>query len=236
MARGPQPQDACLFAEDQHASLRAAMSDLAWLLSRAYVMNSSLKLVGDRHGLNGRQREALQRGTCSDLQLAEREAKKVEAASLVGEELWIDGFNLLILVESAMGGGLVVRGRDGLCRDLASVHGSYRRVAHTHEAIRLIGQVLAKLGLGQVVWLLDRPVSNSGRLAGWLREAAQEADWAWRVETVDNPDRDLAESQMVVASSDAWVVENSRAYVDLAGQVLAEQVPQAWVLDLGLCG
>ena len=57
---------------------------------------------------------------------------------LAGQELWIDGFNLLILIESALAGGIILIGRDGCCRDLAGLHGTYRDVAETRTAAELI--------------------------------------------------------------------------------------------------
>src|SRR6266404_1471952 len=45
--------------------------------------------------------------------------------------LLIDGFNLILTLESALGGGVMLVGRDGCYRDMASVHGTYRRVEET---------------------------------------------------------------------------------------------------------
>src|SRR3712207_7730451 len=46
---------------------------------------------------------------------------------------------------------------------------------------------LAALGPASVLWLLDRPVSNSGRLAQRVRELAAARGWPWQVEAVFNP-------------------------------------------------
>ena len=54
--RGAHPADPKLFGPDQLRKLRRAVTELSWLLSRGYNMTSSLKLVGDRHGLRERQR------------------------------------------------------------------------------------------------------------------------------------------------------------------------------------
>ena len=64
--RGAHPDDNWLFAPEQVAGLRTAAGDLAWLLERGYPSTASLKLVGDHHRLNERQRTALLRATCSD--------------------------------------------------------------------------------------------------------------------------------------------------------------------------
>ena len=46
-------------------------------------------------------------------------------------ELLIDGYNVLTTVESALAHGLLLIGRDGCMRDLASMHGSWRKVDET---------------------------------------------------------------------------------------------------------
>ena len=64
--RGPHPEDAELFAPASWPALRAATTDLSWLLSRGYAEPSSLKLVGDCFQLTERQRTAVMRSACSD--------------------------------------------------------------------------------------------------------------------------------------------------------------------------
>src|SRR4051794_2900931 len=57
--RGPGPQDRDWFGGDARPALKAAVSDLSWLLSRGYAGPSALKLVGDRYRLVERQRAAV---------------------------------------------------------------------------------------------------------------------------------------------------------------------------------
>src|SRR5207245_4573046 len=94
-----------------------------------------------------------------------------------GEALVIDGFNRILHLEVALSGGVLLRCRDGCTRDLASLHGSYRSVVETETAIRLAGEALAELAPRSVEWLLDRPVSNSGRLAQRIETLGREAGW-----------------------------------------------------------
>jgi hypothetical protein len=47
---------------------------------------------------------------------------------LEDETILIDGFNLLITIESALSGGYIFIGVDGGFRDLSSIHWSYKRV------------------------------------------------------------------------------------------------------------
>jgi hypothetical protein len=93
--RGPDPEDASLFAPRELERLRRAAGDLVWLLNRGYAARSALKLVGDRHGLRARQRLAVLRSSCSDEARERRRLHEVDVARLADAAVAIDGFNLL---------------------------------------------------------------------------------------------------------------------------------------------
>jgi hypothetical protein len=204
--RGPHPEDARLFAPQFWPVLRQATADLCWLLSRGYARESSLKLVGDRYGLVARQRVAVARCACSDAQAARREAHRVGSEVLRGRTVLLDGYNVLTTIEAALAGGVVLAARDGAYRDMASMHGSYRKVAETRPALQLLGQVLAQLGVGDCVWYLDRPVSNSGRLKAIIDELAGEEGWLWRVELVADPDSVLMDPEVPAGGAPSKMV------------------------------
>lgn len=227
--RGPAPEDPALFGEDQHARLRSAVADLSWLLTRGYAETSSLKLVGDRHRLTTRQRKAVRHCACPDEAAEARRARRLPMSALAGAPLHVDGFNALIVGESVLAGGVVLVGRDEAHRDLASVHGAWRRVSHTIEVIDALGAATAHAS--EVVWWLDRPVSNSGRLASLLRERAEAGGWRWRCEVVWDPDGALMASPHVVASADARILDADVRWVDLPGALAADH--DAWVVPLG---
>jgi hypothetical protein len=225
---GSKLEDRQLFATEWHEPLRIAVEDLSWLLSRGYSASAALKLVGDRHGLDQRQRKAVSSCSCTDEELAAREERRRSIRSLRDRAVAIDGFNTLITIETALEDNLVLVGRDGCCRDLAGVHGAYRsRGETTREAVRLVAGLLDEHGAGPVTWYLDRPVSNSGQLRTLLHE---EADW--RVELHADPDRHLATTQQLVVTSDRWVLDRCARWVDLVGELIRDR-PGVWLLDLG---
>lgn len=232
--RGRHPADEELFGAATVPTLRTATSELSWLLERGYSVVSALKLVGDRHELRERQRTAVQRCACSESARESRVARQVAVTDLAGSALAIDGFNCLITIEAALAGGVVLVGRDGCHRDLASVHGSYRRVEETARALAAICDVLAPRGLQAVRWYLDRPVSNSGKLRGLILEQAEARGLDWEVELVDNPDRELAaQREHVVASCDSWVLDHCARWLDLQGVVIEAAGADTWLVNLG---
>jgi hypothetical protein len=229
--RGAHPKDRQLFAEAERQALSGAVADLSWLLSRGYAAKASLKLVGDHFALKERQRLAVARAACSDQHRESRERARLPLESINGQDLLIDGFNIIVTTEAALSGGVLIRCRDGCVRDMSSVHGSYRSVAETEEAIRLISETLLGAKPASALWLLDQPVSNSGRLARRIREMAAEHNWPWSVEVVMNPDNVLRSSDRIAVTSDSNVLDGVKAWINL-GEIL-ERLPEAWVVDLG---
>jgi len=213
--------------------LRQAVADLSWLLGRGYAPAAALKLVGDRFSLQQRQRLAVGRASCSDEQRANRQSRRLPLEQVRGAELMIDGFNLTITIEAALSGGVLIACRDGCLRDLSSVHGTYRSVAETEAAICLVGELLAEAEPRAVTWLLDRPVSNSGRLAGRIRELAAERDWLWSVEVVMDPDKILRASDQIIVTSDSNILDAPARWVNLNCLLIKEKLKRAWVIDLG---
>jgi len=232
--RGPDPRDGPAFDPPAWPALRAAVADFSWLLERGYAPASSLKLVGDRHSLTDRQRMAVWRSSCSDTARVRRLGQEVNTAAVAGQAIVIDGFNVLTTIEAALGGAVILRGRDGALRDLAGVHGTYRKVEETVPAVRLIGEVLAALDVARGHWLLDRPVSNSGRLKGLILEAAAAHGWSWDAELVFNPDAVLSASPEIVATADSAILDRGPRWFNLARATIERQIPTARVVDLDM--
>lgn len=230
--RGAHPEDASLFSSAQLGKLRAALHDYCWLLSHGYAVPSSLKLVGDRFRLTDRQRLVLMRSACTDAQRVRRQLTLRDKSQVTGNDLYVDGFNILITIESALAGGTLFVGQDGCYRDLASVHGTYRQVQTTRDAIQLIGETLVLLQIRNTIWFLDKPVSNSGRLRQTLIDIASARTWNWRIELSPSPDAELKKVTETVASTDSVILDSAEAWLHLNQHVIELHIPTATVIDL----
>jgi len=230
--RGPHPDDAGLFGPAALPVLCRAAEDLAWLLGKGYASTSALKLVGDRYDLVARQRTAVARATCSVAEAAGRREREVAPEQIAGRPLWLDGYNVLTTVEAALSGGVILGCRDRTYRDMASMHGSYRKVAETRPALERIGRTLVELGAGECRWYLDRPVSNSGRLKTIIEQSAAEQGWPWQIELVPNPDPLLWEADQIVATADSVILNRCARWVNLARWVIDRRVEEAWIVRL----
>lgn len=227
--RGPHPTDLKLFDISVWPVLQRATSEFCWLLDRGYATTSALKLVGDRYALQERQRTAIRRSACPSDALEIRQQKCIGVSA--ANKVWIDGFNLLTTIEAALAGGVILAGRDGCYRDMASMHGTYRKVEETRPALQLIGEFLTSHDVNTAHWLLDQPVSNSGRLAAMIREIAAEKGWTWEAELVRDPDPILSQQAGAIVSADSEILNRCQQWTNIAAP-LVNTIPNARIVPL----
>lgn len=221
--RGPQTSDESNFGPKASLALRKAADDYGFLQERGYGKQATTKIVGDRYRLNTRQRTALQRIAASSTEIAHRQALALGLQQLKGQKIAIDGFNLLITLESALSGGFVFRCRDGAFRDMASISGSYKRVRQTQRAIELVASTLLPIQPQSITWYLDQPVSNSGKLATLIREIGTKQEINWEVALDPDPDGVIIGTRDAVAiSSDSRVMDESYRWSNLTASIVAQ--------------
>jgi hypothetical protein len=229
--RNAHPSDQIYFSGQHVLRLQKAIYELCWLFDRGYSRHSSIKLVGDHHQLRQRQRVAIGRIACSENSKNNRNSKCLDLSDVKNRHLIIDGFNLIITLESAMAGALLLRCYDGCIRDLASVHGTYRQVSETKSVIELVGRALAVFEPASVQWLFDKPVSNSGRLAQLVRKMANTHNWNWQADLLDNPDQTIKASDKIAITSDSVILDSVEYWLNLTTYLLEDSFQDAWLLD-----
>lgn len=227
--RGPHPDDVIFLDERKIVDLKVACRHYVWLLNNGYSEKSSLKLVGDRFRLLERERLAITRCSCRDKELFLRKSK--EKHDIQSESLHIDGYNVLTTVEAAIGGGIILEARDGCYRDMASLHGSYRKVEETLPAIEYIGKYLEQYKVN-IFWYLDSPISNSGRLKTLLLKISKERGWQWDVILTINPDKLLIEKESLLATADSNILNNCKNWFNLARKVIESNNIKSNIVDL----
>ena len=221
--RGKEASDDILFGtEKMQFKLKEAVTDMHYFLSRGYGEKATLALVGNRYRLNSRQQQAVRGMSASQSQIEDRQSKEIQSPDLEGKEITIDGFNALILLESILSNAYVFKGQDGFIRDLSSVHGTYKRVKQTSQAIEIIADFYKKEKIKTIFWFFDKPVSNSGRLKKMIEEIALENQYDWKIELVYNPDKVIAESNWIAVTSDAWILDNVAINFNLMNYILSQ--------------
>ncbi|WPO90337.1 DUF434 domain-containing protein [Chryseobacterium sp. HR92] len=222
--RGKNTGDDTLFgSEKQIGKLKLAVEDMRYLLTREYPEKAASELVGNRYRLKTRQIQALRGASASDLQLYNRRLKHVETLDLKGKTVYLDGFNVLILLESLLSEAYIFEGLDGCIRDLSGVHGTYKRVNQTLRAVELVAAFYQKNQIQKLVWIFDKPVSNSGRIKQIILEFAEQQQLNWEGGLQYNPDKFLAESSELIISSDAWILDHCKEWFNLIGYLIREE-------------
>jgi hypothetical protein len=157
---------------------------------------------------------------------ASRLAKRLPLERLAGRELLVDGYNVLITVESLLGNKPVYRCDDGYLRDTRGIFRKYRSSDLTSEALSRTFDLLVPVHPSRVDVLLDQQISMSGRLAVRIDRLLEERTLPGTARTARDVDRRLKEGhasgQAVVATSDGHVIDVVSEAVDLPAEIARE--------------
>ncbi len=231
--RGKNTGDDTLFGSaKQLEKMKSAVQDMQYLLSRNYAEKASSELVGNHYRLKTRQIQAVRGASASETQLQNRKSKQLEISELKAKTIHLDGFNVLILLESLLSGAYIFEGTDGCFRDLSGVFGTYKRVNQTQKAIELVASFFHKSHAEKLIWIFDKPVSNSGRIKQIIMDFAIENNVNWNVELEFNPDKFLAENAEILVTSDAWILDHCKRWFNLIGYLIQEENLSANVIKM----
>jgi hypothetical protein len=219
--RGKEGRDDLLFGDSKmQGKIKEAVTDVSYLLSRGFSEKSSIQLVGNRYKLNTRQQKAVQGMSAAAPQVSLRKSTNVAIDQLKDQTVIIDGFNIIIILESFFSGAYVFKGVDDCYRDVSSVHGTYKRVQQTQEVLIAVGHLLQEAQVKEVIWVFDQPVSNSGRMKTLLGTLSRKRTYPWRIVLDYNPDKVLAQSDHIIVSSDAWILDRAQRWFNLSGTII----------------
>jgi len=199
-----------------------ALDQYRYLREKGYPEKASLKLVGDKHRLSRIERNTLFRGVIPDVIAEGRKRKLLAPASLEGQSLGIDWYNVLITVESFLRGFPLFISDDGIIRDSSATHGSYRRTSLTDRALDAIQDALRALAPGSMDAFLDSPIAFSGLMADETRKRLALLSIPFRVTLEHTADYPLKSYRGVVASSDSVILDCAEHVVDLPRFVVEE--------------
>lgn len=217
--RGYIPKDERYFSREALEVMRTASRHICYLINNGYGLKQASTFVGDHFQLAERQRIALTRSVATDEQLAGRRAKEVPVRQLGGRNVWIDGFNTIITLEVMLSDSILLSCMDGAIRDLASLRGTYHIIPQTSEAIQLLFDVLRDAGVKSATILLDKPVSNSGRLKQLIDSVGASYRFALDARLEDAVDSKLYGLECVI-SSDSIVLDKCASWVNLGRHCL----------------
>lgn len=228
--RGYIPTDEKEFGSESQIILRKAQKDILYLLERGYKVKSASTYVGNHYMLSERQRLAIVRATATSEILKAREEKRLDKCT-IGKTLYIDGLNIIITLEVALSSSTLIHCMDGTIRDLAGLRGTYRLIDKTEDAIRLMGEELKDLAIEEVIFYLDAPVSNTGRLKQKLMEQLDHYPYRVTVELVNNVDVILGQHGNVV-SQDSIILNECESWFNLVPEIINNNLPDVKFVEL----
>ena len=218
--RGYMPSDDKEFI-DQIEKLREAGEELYYLINRGYQIKPASTFVGNHHLLSERQRLALVRSISPKGSIEERVAKEVH--ELKDSVVYIDTFNTVITLEIAFSGSTLLSCMDGTIRDLAGLRGTYRIIDKTDLAVEAIRKVLEAEGVKEAHFLIDAPISNSGRLSSKIEDMFEKSLVEALCEVINDVDKNLYDRERVI-TSDAIILDNCRSWYNLTGKAIQAEI------------
>ena len=223
--------------------LRKAAHELRFLLKRGYPMTSCIRFIGNHHQLPTAGRQALLRSHSRYVTSKDRIKKCVSPDKLQGARVAIDGYNVILTVETALMGKPLFMSSDRTIRDIRTVGGNYKYTSISQKGVELIFEALKSARVAEVNWVFDKPVSGSGEMARLIRNWEPERDQKpgmsdkgngaetsptthemtilITAETASSADRKLAnisnnDPKTLIASSDAPLLDRVHRWFNLA--------------------
>ncbi len=190
---------------DQIEKLRRAGEELYYLINRGYQIKPASTFVGNHHLLSERQRLALVRSISPKGSIEE------------------DTFNTVITLEIAFSGSTLLSCMDGTIRDLAGLRGTYRIIDKTDMAVETIRKVLEVEGVKEAHFLIDAPISNSGRLSSKIEDMFEKSPVEAVCEVINDVDKNLYGKENVM-TSDAIILDNCVSWFNLTGKAIQTEI------------
>ncbi len=204
--------------------LQEAKKDFQYLLNRGFPRTGALTFVGNHYLLDQLQRNYLIRTVFSKEKMESRKSKLILLSDVKDKNILIDGYNVLITVESICNEeDLMVSCDDGVNRDVKAVFGKYKESEVTKDALNSIISLLKIFKPRDVLFFYDSPVSLSGELSRTTQELLESHGVSGDAKTAENVDHKLIqlsqELEGVVATSDGVIMDKVDLVLDIPGYI-----------------
>jgi hypothetical protein len=213
-------------------NFRQAIRDFSYLIENEYPRKAILKLIGDRFLLDKTQRTLLNRGILRKKDAVSRYKKTVQTVR--DSVLFVDTYNVLLIISNYLLGRLVFISTDGFLRDAGETYGKIHREKVFMKSVGYLMDWLLQAEPSEVFFYIDNPVSYSGELAEHIRLCLKEKKMKGSALVVNNPDKELIlKKEGIIATSDSEILNATDCKIcDLSAMVLKSRF-QLQITDLG---
>jgi len=199
-----------------------AITDIRYLLDRGYPRKGAITFVCNHYRLDIKWRYVFTRVVFGRDTIQNRREKTVKCEDLDGEVVLVDGYNVLIGVESALKGEPVYLCDDGFLRDIRGVFRNYRCSGLTERAMNEILVVLTGFAPFRVEFLFDSQISKSGEMARWVEKKLKDVGLTGVARTSRHVDHDLKQSNGIIATADGSIIDEVPKAVNIQACVLEQ--------------
>ena len=197
-----------------------AVTDIRYLLDRGYPEKGAITFVCNHYRLDIKWRYVFTRVVFGRDTIKSRMEKTVKCEDLEGAVVLVDGYNVLIGVESALKGEPVYLCDDGFLRDTRGVFRNYRCSGLTERAMDEILGVLRGVAPFRVEFLFDSQISKSKEMARWVEVKLKDAGLEGCAGTSIHVDYDLKQSNGIIATADGSIIDEVAKAVNIQACVL----------------
>jgi hypothetical protein len=183
-----------------------------------------LELVGNRHALGRDQRHILHRGIFSPLESGIRRAKLVSFQELRGNSIALDGYNVIVTLESALMGRPLLIADDRVVRDIAGISSGHRVDEITGQAMNQVAETLREARVERVTALFLSSMSKSGELAFEFGRLLKDMGLDACSRTERAVEKMLPRLGGIVVTASSTIIDRSQKVFDLAGFIIVERM------------
>ena len=180
-------------------------------------MCATIKLVADRYRLPCLDRSVLVRGIVKREKAVIRKGKQVKEKTLKKQEVFIDGYNILITIISYLSGDFLYIANDGYLRDAAESHGKIKKESILNKALDLLFEYILELESALFYFFWDSPVSKSKELNKKINMLLVKHGISGESRVVKSADYHLIKApDKISATSDSVIIDKNERIFDLA--------------------
>jgi hypothetical protein len=154
--------------------------------------------------------------------------KKVVCTDISDRDLLLDGYNVLLSVDSLLKKEPMWICDDGYIRDTRYYFSKAKQVEDIEDSLDLILKFISKTRPKSVIFLLDAQISRSGELAGFIRHKMKEDGIKGEARTSRTADFELKaeggdpRKNLIVATSDGIVIDSVLQVLDIPACLMEE--------------
>jgi hypothetical protein len=196
-------------------------NDIRSILRWGYPKFATIRFVADHFRLSAKERHILTRVIMPPDRTVSRAKKKIGCKETGNRDLLLDGYNVLLTVDSLLKKEPMWFCDDSYIRDTRFYFSKAKHAQDIEEALETVLDFLAETGTKTATFLLDAQISRSGELAGLIRHRMQEKGISGDARTSKHVDFDLKieggkpERGIVVASSDGIIIDSVLQVLDI---------------------